>query len=83
MGDSTPFPSPAAIARAELLTRERFVYEGETLEASEEEVEVEDPGLEPGEEIEEEDFASDGEDPMIDDSIEPGEAEGVLEEDEA
>jgi ribonuclease E len=32
MGDSTPFPSPAAIARAELLTRERFVYEGETLE---------------------------------------------------
>ena len=32
MGDSTPFPSAAAIARAELLTRERFVYEGETLE---------------------------------------------------
>jgi len=32
MGDTTPFPSPAAIARAELLTRERFVYEGETLE---------------------------------------------------
>ena len=32
MGESTPFPSPAAIARAELLTRERFVYEGETLE---------------------------------------------------
>ena len=32
MGDSTPFPTPAAIARAELLTRERFVYEGETLE---------------------------------------------------
>src|ERR1700722_10872382 len=32
MGDSTPFPSPAAIARAELLTREQFVYEGETLE---------------------------------------------------
>jgi superfamily II DNA or RNA helicase len=32
MGDSTPFPSPAAIARAELLTRERFVYDGETLE---------------------------------------------------
>jgi hypothetical protein len=32
MGDSTPFPSPAAIARAELLTREHFVYEGETLE---------------------------------------------------
>jgi ribonuclease E len=32
MGDPTPFPDPAAIARAELLTREQFVYEGETLE---------------------------------------------------
>ncbi len=32
MGDSTPFPSPAAIARAELFTRERFVHDGETLE---------------------------------------------------
>ncbi len=32
MGDSTPFPDPAAIARAELLTREQFVYAGETLE---------------------------------------------------
>jgi ribonuclease E len=32
MGDSTPFPSPAAIARAELFTREQFVYEGESLE---------------------------------------------------
>jgi ribonuclease E len=32
MGDSTPIPSPAAIARAELFTRERFVFEGETLE---------------------------------------------------
>ena len=32
MGASTPFPSPAAIARAELFTRERFVYEGESLE---------------------------------------------------
>src|SRR5947209_18736298 len=32
MGATTPFPSPAAIARAELFTRERFVYEGETLE---------------------------------------------------
>jgi hypothetical protein len=32
MGDATPFPSPAAIARAELFTRERFVHEGETLE---------------------------------------------------
>jgi ribonuclease E len=32
MGDSTPFSEPAAIARAELFTREQFVYEGETLE---------------------------------------------------
>ena len=32
MGESAPFPSPAAIARAELLTREQFVYDGETLE---------------------------------------------------
>ncbi len=32
MGDSTPFPTPAAIARAELFTRERFVHEGESLE---------------------------------------------------
>src|SRR5947209_9664769 len=32
MGHSTPFPTPAAIARAELFTRERFVHEGETLE---------------------------------------------------
>ena len=32
MGVTTPFPSPDAIARAELLTRERFVYEGETIE---------------------------------------------------
>src|SRR5947209_15467463 len=32
MGDSSPFPSPAAIARAELFTRERFVYDGESLE---------------------------------------------------
>jgi ribonuclease E len=32
MGVTTPFPTPDAIARAELLTRERFVYEGESLE---------------------------------------------------
>jgi hypothetical protein len=32
MGVTTPFPTPDAIARAERLTRERFVYEGETLE---------------------------------------------------
>ena len=30
MGASTPLPSPAAIARAEQFTRERFIYEGET-----------------------------------------------------
>jgi len=32
MGVTAPFPSPDAIARAELLTRERFVYDGESLE---------------------------------------------------
>jgi hypothetical protein len=32
MGDSTPLPNPAAIARAEVFTREKFVHEGETLE---------------------------------------------------
>src|SRR5438270_5386195 len=32
MGDSTPFPNSAAIARAELFTREQFVYDGEALE---------------------------------------------------
>jgi ribonuclease E len=32
MGVTTPIPSPDAIARAESLTRERFVYEGETFE---------------------------------------------------
>ena len=32
MGVTTPIPSPDAIARAEALTRERFVYEGETFE---------------------------------------------------
>ncbi|MBV9309393.1 MAG: DEAD/DEAH box helicase family protein [Solirubrobacterales bacterium] len=32
MGDFAPLPNPAAIARAELFTRERFVYAGETLE---------------------------------------------------
>jgi DNA-directed RNA polymerase subunit beta len=56
-------------------------HEGETVEASEEETEVEDPDLEPGEELEAEDFASDG-DEMLDPDIAEGEAEGVLEEDE-
>jgi ribonuclease E len=32
MGVTAPFPTPAAIARAELFTRENFVYEGESLE---------------------------------------------------
>src|SRR5205823_879987 len=32
MGDSAPLPNPAAIARAELFTREQFVYEGESLD---------------------------------------------------
>jgi hypothetical protein len=31
MGGSSPFPNTAAIARAELFTRERFVYDGEAL----------------------------------------------------
>jgi len=56
--------------------------EGETVEASEEETEEEDADLEPGEEIEDEDFSSDN-DSMIDDDIPVGDAEGVLEEDEA
>jgi DNA-directed RNA polymerase subunit beta len=71
-------------------------HEGETVEASEEETETEDPDLEPGENLEEEDFATE-EDPMIEEDAGPGEAEagpgeaeagsgdaeGVLEEDEA
>ncbi len=58
-------------------------HEGETVEASEEETETEDPDLEPGEELVEEDFEADGDDPMLDTEIAPGEAGGVLEEDEA
>jgi len=57
-------------------------HEGETVEASEEEAEAEDPDLESGEELEEEDFASNG-DAMIDEEVPAGDAEGVLEEDEA
>ena len=60
---------------------EAVEHEGETVEASEEEVEAEDPDLEPGEELEEEDFATD-DDPMLDDGLDAGEAEGVTEEDE-
>jgi DNA-directed RNA polymerase subunit beta len=51
-------------------------HEGETLEASAEEVEVEDPDLEPGEEIEAEDFSGDL-DQMLDPDAEP---EGVIDE---
>ncbi len=54
-------------------------HEGETVEASKEEAETEDGDLEPGEELEEEDFATDV-DPMLDMDIPEGEAEGVLEE---
>jgi len=61
---------------------EAVEHEGETVEASEEEVETEDPDLEPGEELAAEDFSTD-EDPMIDEEVPVGEAEGVLEEDEA
>ncbi len=61
---------------------EAVEHEGETVEASEEEADAEDPDLEPGEELEEEDFA-DGDDPMINGDVPAGEAEGVLEEDEA
>ena len=57
-------------------------HEGETVEANTEETEVEDPDLEPGEELEEEDFAN-PEDPMLNADIPAGDAEGVLEEDEA
>ncbi len=55
-------------------------HEGETVEASKEEAEAEDPELESGEEIAEEDFEADGADPMLEAEVEPGEAEGVLEE---
>jgi DNA-directed RNA polymerase subunit beta len=61
---------------------ERMEHQGETGEASADEVADEDPDLESGEDIEAEDFATDG-DPMLDADIGPGEAEGVLEEDEA
>ena len=63
--------------------------EGETVEASEAETEDEDPDLESGEEIAEEDFEADGDDPILavdadaDADVDAGEAEAVLEEDEA
>jgi DNA-directed RNA polymerase subunit beta len=61
---------------------EAIEHEGETVEASEEEVETEDPDLEAGEELSQEDFETDV-DPMLDAAIEPGEAEGVTEDAEA
>ena len=61
---------------------ETIEHEGETGEASAEEVEEEDPDLESGEDVEAEDFAA-VVDPMLDADVGPGEAEGVLEEDEA
>jgi DNA-directed RNA polymerase subunit beta len=61
---------------------EAMEHEGETVEASEQEVEIEDPDLESGEELEAEDFES-SEDPMIEEEVPAGEAEGALEENEA
>jgi DNA-directed RNA polymerase subunit beta len=68
---------------------ESIEHEGETVEASalelgdDEEVGDEVAGdLESGEELEEADFAAVA-DPMLDADVGPGEAEGVLEEDEA
>ncbi len=54
-------------------------HEGETVEASEDEADTEDADLDPGEELEEDDFATDV-DPMLDADLDPGEAEGVTEE---
>ena len=62
---------------------EAVEHEGDTVEASAEETEAEDPDLESGEELESEDFAASGADPMLDAEVPAGEAEGVLEEDEA
>jgi DNA-directed RNA polymerase subunit beta len=56
-------------------------HEGETVEASEEEVETEDPDLEAGEELVAEDLAT-TEDPMLAADVPAGDAEGVLEADE-
>src|SRR5207302_10310633 len=58
---------------------EAVEHEGETVEASGEEADEEDPDLEPGEELAEEDFESTV-DPMLDDELDAGEAEGVTEE---
>ena len=61
---------------------ETIEHEGDTLEASSEELaeeEEEDPDLETGEDLVAEDFESDV-DPMLDPDVEAGEAEGVTEE---
>jgi DNA-directed RNA polymerase subunit beta len=57
---------------------EAVEHEGETVEASAEEVATEDPDLEPGEELAEEDFETDV-DPMLEPDIDAGEADGVTE----
>jgi DNA-directed RNA polymerase subunit beta len=70
---------------------ETIEHEGETVEASEEEVEDEDevdevdagdPELRSEEDFEAEEFSPD-EDPLLDPDVTAGDAEGVLEEDEA
>jgi DNA-directed RNA polymerase subunit beta len=61
---------------------EAIEHEGETVEASEAETVTEDPDLEPGEELAEEDFETDV-DPMLETDIDAGEAEGVIEEAES
>ena len=61
---------------------EAIEHEGDTVEASAEEVVTEDPDLEPGEELAEEDFETDV-DPMLEAEIDAGEAEGITEEAEA
>jgi DNA-directed RNA polymerase subunit beta len=74
-------PEPAAADEA-------TEHEGETVEASAEEVETEDPDLEPGEDLLADDFDAEV-DPMLDADADAdadadvgsGEAEGVLEED--
>ncbi len=64
----------------EVAADEATEHEGETVEASGDGAEEE--GLDSGEELEADDFAT-GVDPMLDGDLGPGEAEGVLEEDEA
>ncbi|MGH2860996.1 MAG: DNA-directed RNA polymerase subunit beta, partial [Solirubrobacteraceae bacterium] len=61
---------------------ETIEHEGETGEASAGEVVDAASDLESGEDIEADDFAT-AKDPMLDGDVGPGEAEGVLEEDEA